>query len=448
VTITYFYSACIAILTKDLRILCDPWWGNSAYDGAWTQWPQWAGSLGEAIERLGEATYVYLSHKHPDHFDMPLLRAYLHRYPEAKVIIAKHTPPLLERKLRSRGIEPIVLGVSQDTHWALAHKETTILAVANKTSVIDSALAVKWRDQSVVNLNDNPYDPEQVNHLLEQGKPTVGLFPFVGAGPWPQCYHFDEPQQQIRAAIMKRHQYLDLFKRYVDAFMPNVAVPFAGQYWLHGPQIDLNPLRGMADATECRGLEYLPGAGEGLWVPADGGESTLTVETNGTTWWNTERTTPYDWPTVREALRQKDANDLMERDWQWLYRYEQEIKTPVERLPLLKLLHSAARNAAKEFDGAPTLYVCIKTQLPQWFFLKVGTGWIMEGEEEVITQRRLRPRYEVHVDARYLFGGLTRLYNMNNIRIGSLATFKVVPMEPFNERLYDLFGAWWDALRV
>jgi hypothetical protein len=445
--IRYLYSACVSIETDDCTILCDPWF-TPAYDGAWVQWPR----IEKPVEVCGPCDYLYISHVHPDHYDPTFLREYLARYPEAKVIIAKHTPPLLERKLRSRGIEPIVLGVSQDTHWALAHKETTILAVANKTSVIDSALAVKWRDQSVVNLNDNPYDPEQVNHLLEQGKPTVGLFPFVGAGPWPQSYHFDEPQQQIRAALMKRQQYLDLFKRYVDAFMPKVAVPFAGQYWLHGPQIDLNPLRGMADATECRGLEYLPGAGEGLWVPADGGESTLTVEHNGTTWWNTERTQPYDWPTVREALR-RDVPDYI-WDEQGLtqvpayYRYEQEIHVPVERLPLLKLLHSAARNAAKEFDGAPTLYVCIKTQLPQWFFLKVGTGWIMEGEEEVITQRRLRPRYEVHVDARYLFGGLTRLYNMNNIRIGSLATFKVVPMEPFNERLYDLFGAWWDALRV
>jgi hypothetical protein len=446
--IRYIYSATVVITTPDCVVITDPWWG-SAYDGAWQQFPSWASSPEKAVSILGEAQYIFISHPHPDHYDVQLLNAYRKTYPDVKVVIAGHNPPLLERKLRSRGIEPLVLK-DLDRH---IHGDTELYCVANQAGHginIDSALLVKWKDQSVVAMNDCAYDPVQVNVLLEHcgGTPTVGLFPFVGAGPWPQSYHFDEPQQQIRAALMKRQQYLDLFKRYVDAFLPKVAVPFAGQYWLHGPQIDLNPLRGMADATECRGLEYLPGAGEGLWVPADGGESTLTVENNGTTWWNTERTKPYDWHTVRKALEEERHGQCGVMEQNWDYRYEREIQVPVERLPLLKLLHSAARNAAKEFDGAPTLYVCIKTQLPQWFFLKVVTGWIMEGEEEVITQRRLRPRYEVHVDARYLFGGLTRLYNMNNIRIGSLATFKVVPMEPFNERLYDLFGAWWDALRV
>lgn len=429
--IRYLYSACVVISTEDCTVLCDPWF-YPAYDGAWAQWPK----IEKPLEVCGPANLVYISHVHPDHYDPQFLSEYLARYPQAKVLIAKQEPALLERKLRSRGIKPVVGMQRIGETWL-----DPIANRANRGLNIDSALVVRRGALSVANLNDNPYDQVQVDSIRVacQFNPTVALLPFVGAGPWPQCYAFDAPDDQLKAAEAKKQKYLGVFRRYCEALQPAVAVPFAGQYWLHGPQLDLNPLRGMADATEvvpiANELEQV------VWIPADGGQSTYDLETRTA---NSCRRNPYDWSTVRQWLIAGHPRSIYMEGVHEPYRYEREIQVPVERLPLLKLLESAVANAWLEFEHRPKLHVCIKTQLPQWFVLRTTELPV----EERQTVDDLEPRYEVRLDARYLFGGLTRLYNMNNIRIGSLARFKVVPAEPFDEQLYDLFGDFWDSLRV
>jgi hypothetical protein len=235
---------------------------------------------------------------------------------------------------------------------------------------------------------------------------------------------------------------LNLFAQYCHALQPKVAVPFAGQYWLHGEQLDLNPLRGMADATECHPYNM------NVWVPADGGQSTLTIQNQDEWEINSYRDDPYDWPTVRQEVSKLDSPGFLGREaWMKMQlRYEREIMVPVERLPLLKLLQSAVDNAYNQFRSHNRqLNLCIKTQLPQWFvmtnyFPVVGTTTA----EHVAT---LEPRVEVRLDARYLFGMLTRLYNANSVRIGSLCQFKCVP-NVYDKELDDLFGEFWDSLRV
>ena len=231
-------------------------------------------------------------------------------------------------------------------------------------------------------------------------------------------------------------------------------MPFAGQYWLHGDQLDWNPLRGMADATECRELY------KNVWVPADGGRSAVRIEDDGVTWWGSERKDAYDWPTVRRALgyglslESGARGVLTTAEVNWLFddhslRHERELRMPVERLPLLKLLASATKNAAPQFRKAPLLYVYIKAEpLPDWFRVMPGSV-----EADVVdggctdSPNLLEPRVEVRLDARLLFGMLTRLYNANSVRIGSLARFRDVPAG-FDQARYDLFGQFWDSLRV
>ena len=47
-TVTYYYSACVAIAGTDASILCDPWFTPGAYDGAWHQYPR----LEDPISRM------------------------------------------------------------------------------------------------------------------------------------------------------------------------------------------------------------------------------------------------------------------------------------------------------------------------------------------------------------------------------------------------------------
>ena len=417
-------------------MLCDPWF-SSAYEGAWVQWPK----IENPLEVCGPADYLYISHVHPDHYDPQFLKAYLARYPACRVLIAKQQPELLWRKLMARGIVPIVGDVKAGGTYL-----ATFPNHLGTGTDIDSALLVRHDDQAVVNLNDNPYDEQQVANIstcLVGCKTTVACLPFVGAGPWPQAYHFDTAAERFIAEARKKQLYLDLFKRYCEALRPTVAVPFAGQYWLHGDKLDLNPRRGMADATECKALY------ERVWVPSDGGHSTLNIERGdrimepGDTWWTSERKEPYDWPMVREALCRYDHPIFGSAATVHLpYRYECEIQVPIERLPLLKLLQSAVLKPFPSFRDKKTLHIYFQTSLPGWLHVITDSGNVEQCEQAV-----LHPRVEIKMDARYLFGCLTRLYNWNSARIGSLATFRHVPKE-FNQELYDLMGDFLDSLRV
>ena len=62
--VCYKYSACITISTADISILCDPWFGDSAYYGTWGRYPQ------HEITRqfIGEFDAIWISHIHPDHY--------------------------------------------------------------------------------------------------------------------------------------------------------------------------------------------------------------------------------------------------------------------------------------------------------------------------------------------------------------------------------------------
>ena len=62
--IKYIYSACIEVKTKDLTILCDPWFTDGVYHGTWYQYPKV-----NPFEIIDEPDIVYISHIHPDHYD-------------------------------------------------------------------------------------------------------------------------------------------------------------------------------------------------------------------------------------------------------------------------------------------------------------------------------------------------------------------------------------------
>ena len=78
----YKYSACIKICTEDLRILCDPWFGDNAYDGTWGQYPE----INDLENLVGDFDMVYISHIHPDHYCFESLKCLFNKFGEKKNI--------------------------------------------------------------------------------------------------------------------------------------------------------------------------------------------------------------------------------------------------------------------------------------------------------------------------------------------------------------------------
>jgi UDP-MurNAc hydroxylase len=397
----YIYSACNVIETRDARILSDPWFTPGAYDGSWFQYPL----IEDPIRAIGPVDLIYVSHIHPDHYDPAFLSRYLAAYPKAELVIGETRPNYLAKRMGADGFAPRIA-------TSLAVGDTELFILANngyEADNVDTALVVRCGGRSIVNLNDNPFDPKQVEdiqRLLPGGRPTFALLPYTGAGPYPQTHRMDEALKRQKAQA-KKQQFLSLFRRYVETLQPERMMPFAGKYWLGGPLAGLNEFRGIPDATEAAAL--FPGRAV---VLADGGRAVFDLDTMRA---SAERTVAYDEGVIGDYLNGLDFPG---------YAYERDAM-PVDEASLLSLLASAYRNAFSKRALTEPYWLCLKCHGAERYFILDLASFAPIVRAPGCDH--LRPRYEIHVDSRYLSGLLTRRYHWNNALIGSQLSCAQVP---------------------
>jgi UDP-MurNAc hydroxylase len=411
--VRYVYSACVVIESPDLRILCDPWFTPGAYDGSWYQWP----AIDSPIDTIGPVDLIYISHIHPDHYDPDFLRHYLGRFPNARIVIGRQPPPILERKLAADGFGFEVL-----QHRRFGATDLWVLTNCARTVNIDTALIVRWEQQSVVNLNDNPFDPTQVAAIraLTQGSTIFALLPYGGATAHPQTFAFATEADLLEAARAKERHFLDIFHQYIDALDPHKVLPFAGQYWLGGPLRQLNKYRGIPDALTA--AEEASGRGV---VLADGGEAYFDLDDMTA---SDLRTEPYN-PRAAEAYLASMAFPG--------YTYERELRPdPGRAWPLLSLLNAALPQARKRKLVQSTHWFCLHADgEPGVLTFDAANSEPATVSDPAILES-LTPRLEIVIDPRYLFGLLSRMYHWNNALIGSHYRCKRVP-DVFRRDAFD-----------
>ena len=394
--VRYLYSACIVIETADLSVCCDPWFTDGIYDGSWFKFPP---LRDDPISLIGEMDMIYISHIHPDHYDVVFLQRYLDRFPNTRLLIGDTRPPYLANKMRADGFEPDVIRSLEVGDTALSIVPN---AAFDEVDNIDTALVVTEGTSSVVNLNDNPIDPLQIATILDlcSGPPSVAFLPHSGAGPYPQTYAFRDEASLEEAAEQKKQQFLTLYGRYVELLNPRLAVPFAGQYFLGGPLMVLNARRGVADAVEA--AQTRP---DRSVVLADGGHSFIDVETLIP---SETRDTVYAQEEVEGHLRSLPFCG---------YDYEREIVPLGGRsLPIRPLLALAYSRAVAHGCTAEPFWFCLSTDPGHHLCFNTAEDLGVVARTDV---QDLEPRCEVAIDERYLFGLLTRLYHWNNAEIGS-----------------------------
>jgi len=398
-SVRYVYSACLVIETPDITIATDPWFTPGAFDGSWVQYPPLER---DPHECLGPVDAIYVSHIHPDHYDPAFLHQYLRRTPQTELWVGPTSSPFLQRKMVSDGFKPRLVE-------RIRVGDTSISAVANRAieDDIDTALVVANDKYSVVNMNDNPFDENQVKEirsLCPAGRPTAGFFPYSPAGPWPQTFDYEPAEMAAKSAYMKT-RFLELYCQYVDEFDPDVAMPFAGQYVLAGPLRKLNGHRGTSDATEA--AQARPA---NSLVLSDGGQSEIDLETLEAT---SLRGAPY---SAAEVDRYLDEYAFPG------YDYEREIaRIDRRRLPIGLILPLAVDAARRRWPIEESCWLCISDDDGSTYHaFDVAADEAPSALEAV---GHLFPRLEIRVDERHLFGLLTRLYHWNNAEIGSHLRF-------------------------
>ena len=244
-TVSHKSSACLLISTSNCNILCDPVQTCPHY-GGWLLYPRI--SAEQLI--INPVDYIFISHIHQDHYDpafikkLLLLNKKIHGFIPRILIAKRKNLNFLALKmdkdcLNFDEIETIKI---KDTEVSIFPFDT------GKKTDIDSALFVKYRNRSVLNLNDIILDQTFLLSLNDQLKTEITLLAtsYAGAGPYPHCYSND-------AAILhdlhiKKVEYnKNKFHSFAAIFNPKFILPFAGEHLLTGSQYWLNDYRGIYD---------------------------------------------------------------------------------------------------------------------------------------------------------------------------------------------------------
>ena len=316
---------------------------------------------------------------------------------------------MLEHRMIQDGFDPIVC-----KNQTFGETKLYFTVNGGYDYEMDTAILIVHGKYSIANMNDNRIDQEQIDYIKKQcpdGRPTVALLTYAGAGPYPQTYYFENDDDRKKAEKSKREQFLKVYSDFCKLLDPIRAMPFAGSYVLGGPLSKYNSIRGVADATEVLSLND---CGKISFVLDDGGDAEfdLTALTA-----NKLRTNPYSYKDIDEYLHSIPFHG---------YTYETEFQPIGDKpLPLKRLCETIYQKAILKHSTEESWWICFKPKNSSNFLAfntKENSGVI---EKENVDD--LKPRWEIHLDDRLLFLVLSGYYHWANAEGGSHLYSKRIP---------------------
>lgn len=231
--VTILGHAGLHVETAHGSVLCDPWF-VPAFHGSWFVFPRNDGLDKAALSR---PDYLYISHLHSDHLDVPFLSDHVDK--ATPVLLPEFPTPELERVLGDLGFEAFVRcpnGQPVD----LDGLEVRIFAETAPSDgpIGDSAL---WLDDGTARLFDqNDCRPSHPDEIAALGPVDLHLLQFSGAMWWPVVYDLPA-EDKARFGAAKREAQLSRATMYARAVGARAVVPSAGPpCFLDPDQFELN----------------------------------------------------------------------------------------------------------------------------------------------------------------------------------------------------------------
>ena len=419
----YKYSACLKICTDEVSILFDPWFGDNAYEGTWSQYPKH-----KNIDKLiGQFDCIYISHIHPDHYCKDTLNYLFERFGKKKIHIANwggDYPNYLANKLSSDGFANL-LEIKNDIEYGNTH----LNIIPNKTgsrSDIDSAIIVssKASKHGLLNINDCIYNEslfKKINKLKKELKVEFNLFclGYTGAGPYPQTFYSPilEKEILIKKSKEKKFSFFNRYKKAISEIPSKKRLPFAGKYVLQGNFSKLNKFRGVADAMEIKEFD------KDAVIIDDGGEGFFDIEQMTC---SKERKKPYIIPD--------EFNPKKEFFWRKNINFNPS-KSLLKRL-LIKSIFNAHKKSECDKNYWFSIYVyCSPDELEKiWNILKpqdIYKPLITFNCNKNNNPLELKEKNIIHshifMEDKALFAVLTGVTHWNNYEVGSVFQVRRFP---------------------
>ncbi len=216
--------AGILIETEAGSILCDPWF-VPAFFGSWFVFPRNDQLDADLLRRIESADFLYLSHLHGDHQDVPWLREHLRR--DIPILLPGFPSREQERSVADLGFTEFVHTVDGEE---LEVAPGLTIAIHIETSLADgpggdSALVVFDGTSRLVDQND--CRTGGVEALAGHGPVDLHWLQYSGAIWYPMVYDIDEEEKR-RLCRAKVESQLARAMRYVHAIDARAVVPSAG----------------------------------------------------------------------------------------------------------------------------------------------------------------------------------------------------------------------------
>lgn len=223
IEIDFNAHASITIDIDDVKLTSDPWFIGSCFATGW--WHINPPSE-DAIERLKDSDYVYISHNHPDHLHVPSLEKYVEK--NTPIIVPNFESKSVEKTLLKHGYANLIItDFLQELDIETSRGSFRLIIVKSGDDRDDSSLIVATKNNKIflgVDTNmPNKWILPQVDLLFT---PFAG-----GASGFPsRIENFSitkkiEIIQSNRLSILHNH-----VKKLVTSTKPKYVVPYAGYF--------------------------------------------------------------------------------------------------------------------------------------------------------------------------------------------------------------------------
>jgi UDP-MurNAc hydroxylase len=206
--------ASVLISCGPLRIICDPWFLGSAFNGGWALHPE--PDLIELKKKLSDVGYLWISHEHPDHLHFESLKEIRSSLPEGVTVLFQRT--------NSDKVFEALRKIGYSRFRSIQHMEVVGLAHEVKVSVychrhLDSALLVMPnRENWLLNINDTELNEHDMRIITKTfGEFSVLLNQFSIAGSDGIDSNLEADASNVLVKMISHHQGLGA----------KVTIPFA-----------------------------------------------------------------------------------------------------------------------------------------------------------------------------------------------------------------------------
>lgn len=311
--VEFYGHACILLTHAGVSVATDPWLGDrGAFLGSWWPFPR-VDDLD--LSSIRSANYIYISHAHLDHFDVPFLQTCEN---SAIALICDFPHKAFRDRVQALGFADVIeLPAGKSVPL-----EGGIVATAIPADSLywqDSALLLQVGEHAVWQSNDLKYSMAQAHFIRELtgGGPLLQFGQYSGANWHPMVYDYPHAHK-VEIAQRKRANKVNLFLRQAAQTGSKNVIPCAGPpCFLDDALFELNFSRASIFPNQMdleRALEHIPHAFNLIhMLPGD----RLTVDDDGTVH-------PPDNRTALDAL----FSDLRG----YLQQYRADKRTTLERI--------------------------------------------------------------------------------------------------------------------